>query len=87
VRSDSLSKLGDINPKIPEAEMSHMKPIRYTSRDGLTIHGYLTLPLGREPRNLPCIVNPHGAARGTGTAGATTPRSSSSPTAATASCR
>ena len=60
VRSDSLSKLGDINPKIPEAEMSHSKPISYTSRDGLTIHGYLTLPLGREPRNLPCIVNPHG---------------------------
>lgn len=40
--------------------MSHTRPIRYTSRDGLTINGYLTLPLGREPRNLPCIVNTHG---------------------------
>lgn len=58
--ADTLSKLGDINPKIPEADMAYMKPIRYTSRDGLAIHGYLTLPLGREPKDLACIVNPHG---------------------------
>ncbi|MCR2669681.1 prolyl oligopeptidase family serine peptidase, partial [Salmonella enterica] len=25
-----------------------------------TIHGYLTLPAGRDPKNLACIVNPHG---------------------------
>jgi dipeptidyl aminopeptidase/acylaminoacyl peptidase len=60
VKADTLSKLGDINPKIPEEQMSFMKPIQYTSRDGLTINGYLTLPLGREPKNLACIVNPHG---------------------------
>jgi dipeptidyl aminopeptidase/acylaminoacyl peptidase len=59
-RSDSLSMLAAINPKIPAADMAPMKPISYQSRDGLTIHGYLTLPVGREPRSLPCIVNPHG---------------------------
>lgn len=37
-----------------------MKPISYTSRDGLTIHGYLTLPKDVEPKQLPVIVNPHG---------------------------
>ncbi len=37
-----------------------MKPITYTSRDGLTIHGYLTLPKGIEAKNLPVVVNPHG---------------------------
>jgi dipeptidyl aminopeptidase/acylaminoacyl peptidase len=47
-------------PWIKETEMSHMKPITYTSRDGLTIHGYLTLPVGIEPKNLPVVVNPHG---------------------------
>ncbi len=36
-----------------------MKPITYRSRDGLTIHGYLTLPRGGG-RNLPMVVNPHG---------------------------
>jgi dipeptidyl aminopeptidase/acylaminoacyl peptidase len=37
-----------------------MKPIKYQSKDGLTIHGYLTLPNGIEPKNLPVVVNPHG---------------------------
>ena len=37
-----------------------MKPIEYTSRDGLTIHGYLTLPKGKDAKNLPIVVNPHG---------------------------
>jgi dipeptidyl aminopeptidase/acylaminoacyl peptidase len=37
-----------------------MKPITYVSRDGLTINGYLTLPNGIEPKNLPVVVNPHG---------------------------
>jgi dipeptidyl aminopeptidase/acylaminoacyl peptidase len=56
----SLSKLADINPSLPEAGMAEMRPVSYQSRDGLTIHGYLTLPAGRDPRNLACIVNPHG---------------------------
>ncbi|MCD0504344.1 alpha/beta hydrolase family protein [Bordetella petrii] len=58
--SGALSKLGEINPSIPEAGMSPVQPVRYTSRDGLDIHGYLTLPAGREPRKLACIINPHG---------------------------
>jgi predicted dienelactone hydrolase len=37
-----------------------MKPVTYQSRDGLTIHGYLTLPLGVAAKNLPVVVNPHG---------------------------
>lgn len=56
----ALHKLADINPAIPEADMSPVHPVRYTSRDGLEIHGYLTLPAGLEPKNLPCIINPHG---------------------------
>jgi dipeptidyl aminopeptidase/acylaminoacyl peptidase len=60
VKADTLSKLGDINPKIPADAMARMTPVKYQSRDGLTINGYLTLPVGREAKNLPCIVNPHG---------------------------
>ena len=59
-KTDRLAKLADVNPRIPESGMSMMKPISYTSRDGLTINGYLTLPAGREAKNLACIVNPHG---------------------------
>ncbi|HUG60161.1 MAG TPA: S9 family peptidase, partial [Candidimonas sp.] len=58
--ADTLDKLADINPALPEHDMAPMQPIQYQSQDGLTIHGYLTLPLGRSPKNLPCIINPHG---------------------------
>jgi dipeptidyl aminopeptidase/acylaminoacyl peptidase len=60
LKTDSLSVLAEINPKIPAADMAPQKPISYRSRDGLTINGYLTLPVGREPKDLPCVVNPHG---------------------------
>jgi len=60
VKTDSLTKLADINPKIAEQDMAPMQPVSYQSRDGLTLHGYLTLPPGRGNNNLPCIVNPHG---------------------------
>ncbi len=55
-----LEKIVDVSPWLDEADMSPMKPIQYASRDGLTIHGYLTLPQGREARGLPVVVNPHG---------------------------
>jgi dipeptidyl aminopeptidase/acylaminoacyl peptidase len=59
-KSNSLTKLAVINPKIAEADMAAMKPISYKSRDGLTINGYLTLPVGKPAKNLACVVNPHG---------------------------
>jgi dipeptidyl aminopeptidase/acylaminoacyl peptidase len=40
--------------------MSPVKPVRYQARDGLGIPGYLALPIGREAKNLPLIVMPHG---------------------------
>ncbi|MEO6188379.1 MAG: S9 family peptidase [Ginsengibacter sp.] len=52
--------LGSAYPWIKEEEMAVMKPIEYTSRDGLTIHGYLTLPKGIEAKNIAVVVNPHG---------------------------
>ncbi len=53
-------KLAEISPWLDESHMADMKPVVYKSRDGLTIHGYLTLPNGVEPKNLPVVVNPHG---------------------------
>lgn len=54
-----LRKLSDFNSAIREDEMCEMKPIVYTSRDGLKIHGYLTLPLNKKAENLPVVVLPH----------------------------
>lgn len=59
-KADSLSLLGEISPWLAPQQMAAMQPIRYTARDGLQIPGYLTLPVGREAKNLPCVINPHG---------------------------
>jgi dipeptidyl aminopeptidase/acylaminoacyl peptidase len=40
--------------------VSEVKPIKYKAADGLEITGYLTLPRGRDAKNLPLIVLPHG---------------------------
>ena len=60
VADKSLKKIADVSPWLNEDYMAEMKPITYKSRDGLTIHGYLTLPKGVEAKNLPVVVNPHG---------------------------
>ncbi len=58
--TNKLEKIADISPWLKREEMATMKPVSYTSRDGITIHGYLTLPAGVEPKNLPVVINPHG---------------------------
>lgn len=59
-KTDELVKIADVSPWLSESELAVMKPIQYKTRDGLTIHGYLTLPLGMEAKNLPVVINPHG---------------------------
>ncbi len=58
-KSQKLEKLTDVNV-VNSDDMATMIPVSYKSRDGLTIHGYLTLPKNMKPYNLPVIVNPHG---------------------------
>lgn len=40
--------------------MASVRRIRYTARDGQAIQGFLTVPPGAEPKNLPLVVMPHG---------------------------
>ncbi len=47
-------------PDLPSEHLAPMKPVRYTARDGMTIHGYLTLPRGKAPQNLPVVMYIHG---------------------------
>lgn len=49
---------------VKSEQMAKMQPVQFKARDGLTIHGWLTLPNGVEPRGLPLIVNPHGGPHG-----------------------
>ena len=57
---DRLTFLIDVSPWLDPEKLASMKPIKYKSRDGLTINGYLTLPEGTDGKNLPVVVNPHG---------------------------
>ncbi len=59
-QENSLEWLADSRPWIKSATMSEVKPITFASRDGMTMHGYLTLPTGSDGKNLPMILNPHG---------------------------
>jgi dipeptidyl aminopeptidase/acylaminoacyl peptidase len=58
--SNKLTMIHEISPWLKEKDLADMKPIEYKSRDGLTIHGYLTLPVGVKAKSLPVVVNPHG---------------------------
>lgn len=55
----AFKKLFDATDWIHPDEMAEMKPIEYKARDGLRVHGYLTLPRGSAGKNLPMVVNPH----------------------------
>lgn len=60
VETNKLKKLADLSPWLNEDDMAAMQPISYQARDGLSIHGYLTLPVGKEAKHLPVVVHPHG---------------------------
>lgn len=47
-------------PKLEQLSLAQTKPISYTARDGLTIHGYLTTPVGIPAKNLPTVLLVHG---------------------------
>lgn len=59
-KDKSVEKITDVSPWINEEDMAPMRPVSYLTRDGLTVHGYLTLPIGQSAENLPVVVNPHG---------------------------
>jgi dipeptidyl aminopeptidase/acylaminoacyl peptidase len=56
-----LEPLGVAYPELAKQPLGRMKSIEYAARDGVKVHGYLTLPPGvQDAKNLPLIVMPHG---------------------------
>lgn len=43
-----------------EDQLSTTQPISFKSRDGLTLHGYITIPKGTSGKNLPTVMLVHG---------------------------
>ncbi len=60
----TLAPFGDIRPDIPAAALAPVTPVTYRARDGLAIHGYVTLPPGfafdAPGKKLPFVILPHG---------------------------
>jgi dipeptidyl aminopeptidase/acylaminoacyl peptidase len=55
-----LKQLATRMPWIKPGQMAPMLAVKYQARDGLAIHGFLTVPVGYEPKGLPLVVMPHG---------------------------
>ncbi len=65
VKSDEFNKILDLMPQLHEEDMAEMKSVNFTSRDGLKIYGYLTIPnTVKKGEKVPLIVNPHGGPYG-----------------------
>jgi len=47
-------------PVLKKYTLAKTRPISFTSRDGLTIHGYLTTPPNKSIKNLPLVLWVHG---------------------------
>ena len=58
VKDGKLAKLGSRNPLLNPDQLADVEFIRYQSRDGKMIPGYVTKPKGEGP--FPLVVMPHG---------------------------
>ena len=52
--------VGSDYPGIAPEQVGSVSIVNYKASDGLDLDGVLTLPRGREPKNLPVIMMPHG---------------------------
>lgn len=59
-----LDLFAEYRPGVPRTLLAEPRAVRYDARDGTSIHGYLTLPVGRPAEDLPLIVHPHGGPYG-----------------------
>ena len=58
--TQELIKLAAVNSTIGNRRLAEPKYVSYKARDDLEIQAVLTLPKGREAKNLPLIAMPHG---------------------------
>jgi dipeptidyl aminopeptidase/acylaminoacyl peptidase len=72
-RYDTVEKkaalLASRNRWIDPSKSAEVRPVAVTARDGLKLHGFLTVPNGRQASQLPLVVMPHGGPIGVFDAG------------------
>jgi dipeptidyl aminopeptidase/acylaminoacyl peptidase len=55
-----MMRIGSANPALAQNPLAPMKPVKIKAADGVTLPGYLTLPLGSNGKKVPMVVYPHG---------------------------
>ena len=61
INKGSLSLISDFAPWLKDYKLAKMEPFTYTARDGLKLHGYITLPPNyKKGTKIPFILHPHG---------------------------
>ncbi|WP_251359197.1 S9 family peptidase [Kangiella sp. TOML190] len=63
-KNNSAKYLGSSMPHIKPKEMATVEPFTLTARDGLKMYGQMTIPKGKELKDLPLVVYPHGGPYG-----------------------
>jgi len=58
--AEQMTRLATPHEALKGKQLSQVQVVSYKARDGLEIPAYLTLPAGRELKNLPLVLMPHG---------------------------
>ncbi|MBL6818544.1 MAG: S9 family peptidase, partial [SAR86 cluster bacterium] len=61
INKGSLSLISNFAPWLKDYKLAKMEPFTYIARDGLKLHGYITLPPNyKKGTKIPFILHPHG---------------------------
>ena len=60
IKTKKARFLGAADSRMDPETLGTMQPFDFKARDGLQVHGYLTLPPGSSGKQLPMVVMPHG---------------------------
>ncbi|SMF61280.1 S9 family peptidase [Allosphingosinicella indica] len=58
--SKKLAEVVVARPALEKSRLANVKAVSYPASDGTMVPAYLTVPAGKEAKNLPAIVLPHG---------------------------
>lgn len=63
--NNTYKEMFNMMPQLKEEEMAEMRPIQFKTRDGLIVHGYITIPKNAAKNHkVSLIINPHGGPYG-----------------------
>ena len=63
-KTNRAEPLFNVAPWFDPTKLPTRTPIEVKARDGMVLHGYMTLPTDKEAKNLPLVVIPHGGPHG-----------------------